>query len=271
MSNITGVQNVDVRPSLSATLNVSKAVLLENSLLGSGPNTFDRDWLVYKTPEVNTTPFWSVSFPFGIGFIPTQVASTGALGTLAWLVFLAIILFQSVKTLIRLPESRAERFVLVSTMFISLFLWTASIIYPPSTTVLIFAFIFSGLFLASGKVSGIINSQRIGLKDLPRMKFATAVILLVTALGTVYVGWESFEKTAAAYHFQKAINLANVPGSSLDDIELMVTKAIEFSAADTYHVALSRIKFAKEYRYSKTSHRSEPSWLPKLDISGRDL
>src|SRR3990167_8719703 len=74
------IENIDVRPSFSATLGISKAVLSQGGLLGSGPNTFGRDWLIYKPADVNVTPFWAVAFPFGVGFIPTQVASTGMLG-----------------------------------------------------------------------------------------------------------------------------------------------------------------------------------------------
>src|SRR3989344_5817666 len=81
------VTNVDVRPSFSATLDISKAVLSQERFLGSGPNTFERDWLIYKPVDVNATPFWAVAFPFGVGFIPTQIASTGMLGAVLWLVF----------------------------------------------------------------------------------------------------------------------------------------------------------------------------------------
>src|SRR3989344_821404 len=87
VSSTFKVENIDVRPSLSATLGISKEVLSQGGLLGSGPNSFGRDWLVYKPVDVNTTPFWAVAFPFGIGFIPTQIASTGIAGSALWLIF----------------------------------------------------------------------------------------------------------------------------------------------------------------------------------------
>lgn len=245
VANTFSVENIDVRPSLSATLGVSKAVLLDKSFLGSGPNTFDRDWLIYKTAEINTTPFWAVSFPFGVGFIPTQVATTGALGTVAWLAFFVTLIVLVVKSLIRLPESRAERFTTISTVFIVLFLWAASFVYAPSATVLMFAFIFSGLLLAANQASHTIASRSIGLKELPRNKVVSFILISAVFIGSIYLGWSSYARTVAAYHFKKAVDLANVEGSSLDEIERLVNKAISSMVTDTYYVALSRINFVK--------------------------
>ncbi|MGB3922093.1 MAG: tetratricopeptide repeat protein [Minisyncoccia bacterium] len=245
VANTFSVQNVDVRPSLSATLGVSKAVLLEKSFLGSGPNTFDRDWLIYKTAEINTTPFWAISFPFGVGFLPTQVATTGALGTVAWLAFFVTLIVLVIKSLMRLPESRAERFTTVSAVFIVLFLWASSFVYAPSATVLIFAFIFSGLLLAANQVSHVVSSRPIGLKDQPRNKIVSFILVVAVFCGAVYLGWSSYSRTVAAYHFKKAVDLANVDSSSLDEIERFVNKAISSMPTDTYYVALSRINFVK--------------------------
>jgi len=105
VTNTFGVSNTEVRPSFSATLTISRAALSEGVLLGSGPNTFDRDWLIHKPVDVNTTPFWGAAFPFGVGFIPTQVASTGILGTLVWLVFFTFLIFLAIKVLANLPKS----------------------------------------------------------------------------------------------------------------------------------------------------------------------
>ena len=64
IANISGVQNSDVRPNLSTTINVSKATLSKQAFLGSGPNTFSQDWLAFKPAQINSTPFWGTTFPF---------------------------------------------------------------------------------------------------------------------------------------------------------------------------------------------------------------
>ena len=245
VSSTFKIQNIDVRPSLSATLGISKEVLSQGGLLGSGPNTFGRDWLIYKPVNVNTTPFWAVAFPFGAGFIPTQIASTGIAGTALWLIFFVFLVLLGVKVFNRVSELRAERFTLVSAFLITFFLWAAGFLYAPSATMLIFAFIFSGLFVSLCRESGIIPSRSFSLKESPQTRFISIILIMTVTLGALFLGWAGFNKTVSAFHFKKAVDLSNTRGASLAEIEERLNKAISFSKLDTYYVALSRINFAK--------------------------
>src|SRR3990167_4260699 len=239
------IVNIDVRPSFSATLGISKAVLSQGGLFGSGPNTFGRDWLIYKPADVNVTPFWAVAFPFGVGFIPTQVASTGMLGTALWLIFFVFLVLLGVKVLNRVSESRAERFTLVSAFLITFFLWIASFLYVPSAIMLLFVFIFSGLFVSASRKSGVIPSRLFSFGESPQSRFISAILIVAVALGAIFLGWTGFNRTVSAFHFKKAIDLSNTDGVSLAEVEKKLDKAGRFSQLDTYYVALSRINFAK--------------------------
>jgi tetratricopeptide (TPR) repeat protein len=245
VARVFEVENIDVRPSFSATLGVSKAVLSEKAFIGSGPNTFSRDWLIYKPIDVNTTPFWAVSFPFGVGFIPTQIASTGILGTVMWLIFFTLFIFLGIKSLILIPESRPERFALVTVFLSALFLWIASFLYVPSATILAFAFIFSGLFIASGCISGVVSSRSFSLKESPRKRFASLLLVVVIVLGTVLLGWVAIKKGVSAFHFKKAIDLSNTEGVPLAEIEKKLDSALSAAPTDIHYIALSRINFAQ--------------------------
>ena len=245
ISNTFKVENIDVRPSLSATLDISKEVLSQGGLFGSGPNTFGRDWLVYKPVDVNTTPFWAAAFPFGVGFLPTQIASTGMLGTALWLIFFVSLVLLGVKVFNRVSESRAERFTLVSAFLITFFLWIASFLYVPSAIMLLFVFIFSGLFVSASRKSGVIPSRLFSFGESPQSRFISAILIVAVALGAIFLGWTGFNRTVSAFHFKKAIDLSNTDGVSLAEVEKKLDKAVRFSQLDTYYVALSRINFAK--------------------------
>jgi hypothetical protein len=173
LTNTFKVKNIDVRPSFSATLSVSKEVLYKEGLLGSGPNTFGRDWLVYKPVDINATPFWEVTFPFGVGFIPTQIASTGLLGSLLWLLFLFFIVVLSVKSLSHMPKVGVERFVLTSVLFITVSLWVSNLFYTPSSTMLILAFVFSGMFIAMNVQIGTIPTRILNLQKSSVVSFSS--------------------------------------------------------------------------------------------------
>lgn len=240
-----GITNTEIRPSFSATLGVSKAVLSQASLLGSGPNTFGRDWLIYRPANINATPFWAASFPFGAGFLPTQIATTGILGTATWLLFFAFLVGLTFRAVSGTPESRGERLVLVSTMIATLFLWATSFMYVPSFSVVLLAFIFTGLFVATAVKAGVVPMYEFFFKNTQEARTATMIALLVLAVGSLAVGKIGVEKAVSAYHFNQAIALSNTEGTPLSDVETNLIKAIESSPADVYFVALSRLNFTR--------------------------
>ena len=245
VSGAFGVENAEVRPTLSATLGVSKAVLSQVALLGSGPNTFGSDWLIYRPRDINATPFWSTAFSFGVGFIPTQIATTGVLGSAVWLVFFIMLIMLGIKSLSRLPDSRAERFVMVFSLIASVFIWIASFLYVPSSAMLMFGFIFTGLFLASLMQVGVVPAYVADLRASSQARFAGAFVIILVALGAAGLGWIGYEKTVAAYHFTSAVKLSNIEGTQLAQIEESLVKAVNTSPEDVYFVALSRLNFSR--------------------------
>jgi tetratricopeptide (TPR) repeat protein len=256
-----GVVNTEVRPSFSATLSVSRAALSRDALLGSGPNTFSRDWLIHKPVDVNTTPFWSVAFPFGIGFIPTQIASTGILGTLLWIAFFVLIVFLGAKFLANIPESRASRFTLATSLVALLYLWIASFMYPLSGTMLMLAFIFSGLFVAVSQQAGIISARVINFSRSATTSFVSTLLVILFVLGSVAFGFMAFNKTASAFYFKKAVDLSNTPEATLEDLEAVILKAVSFAPADIHYVAISRINFVRAQRAAVNTEGTQESNL----------
>ena len=245
VSGSLGVSNVDVRPTLSATLSVSKAVLSQVALLGSGPNTFEQDWLIFKSVDVNTTPFWSTSFPFGVGFIPTQIATTGILGSALWLAFLVLLLTLAVKSLNHIPESRGARFALVSTLSVSLFLWVGTLVYTPSSSVMLIAFIFAGLFTAMSVDVGAVGKKVFEFNDSPQTRLVSTTMLVLVLICTLSFGWFGVKKTLADYYYKNAVDLANTSGAPFSKIEAELEKAVKLAPVDTHYNALSQINFTK--------------------------
>ncbi|MBI1974259.1 MAG: tetratricopeptide repeat protein [Candidatus Zambryskibacteria bacterium] len=243
VSSAFGLNNADIRPTFAATLNISKAVLSQGTLFGSGPNTFSRDWLIHKPSGINATPFWSANFSFGSGFIPTQIASTGLLGTILWLALLAMLLWLGIKALANLPEPRGPRFALVSAFLASVYLWTASFLYAPSLVVLALTFIFTALFISSAR--GVISSRLILFSRDTAGRLLSKFFLGAAAVGLLFIGYTSVKKTIGVVYFQKASTLSTKAGASADEMAVLIGKAVKFAPADVYYAALSRLYFAK--------------------------
>lgn len=240
-----GISNTDVRPTLSATLGISKAVLSQAGLLGSGPNTFGQDWLIFKPLTINATPFWGVAFPFGVGFIPTQIATTGILGTALWLAFLVLLVTLSIKVLSRVPESRATRFTTVATLMVTIFLWIAALFYVPSAPLFFLAFLFTGFLLALSRENGVVGEYVLNLRENSTARPVALTLMTLAALAMVYFGSLGAEKALASYHYARAVKLSNTEGALITDVENQLIKAAELDAADVYFSAISQLNFSK--------------------------
>ena len=245
VSSVSGVTNIEVRPSFSATLTISKAALAEDVLFGTGPNTFGRDWLIHKPVEVNSTPFWSTSFPFGVGFIPTQIASIGILGVIVWLAFFGLLLFVGIRTFLKISEPRALRFALVSTYITIIYLWAASFMYSPSIVLLTLTIIFTGLFLGLSRETGVVSFKTFPFSQDAKIHFLATALIVLLSLGSLGLGFIALNKVRASYYFQEALNLSNKGGESLDSIEQALKNANSISPTDISQIALSRVYFTK--------------------------
>jgi hypothetical protein len=113
-----------------------------NPIFGSGPGTFVQDWSLYRPRELNNTIFWNSDFDTGIGFIPTSFITTGAVGAIAWIVFLALFLMTGFRTLvIRSKEDEIVSFLSLSSFLGALYLWTIAIFQTPTPVLLSLAFL----------------------------------------------------------------------------------------------------------------------------------
>ncbi len=245
ISSISGVVNTDVRPNLKSTFNVTKQVLSEKLLLGSGPNTFDKDWLKYKAPETNSTPFWNLSFLYGFGFLPTVGASVGILGVLAWAVFLVLFFGLGIKSISKTQESRSDKFVLVSTFLTSAFLWIGIFLYPPSLVVMGLAFISTGLFVGATEAVGVVSPKEIVINRNKISQFASYLVMIFLVVGVGSFIFVSAKKILAATHFQRALVYSNTPTRSLVEVESELGKAITTSPSDPFWIAVSQVQLIK--------------------------
>lgn len=256
ISEVTGVANSDVRPNLKSTMAVAKLTLAKNPVLGSGPNTFDKEWLLNKPAETNATPFWNIAFPYGFGFLPTAVATTGLLGTLAWAFFFAFYFVLGIKAMSKSQENRSDKFIVISTFFISLFLWIGAFSYAPSQTLIALAFIFTGLFIAASEITGVINKREYSFNQNRVKMFIGALVMIAVLIGVSVFGFISVKKVLAATHFQRALVYSN-ESKSVDEIENELGKAITTSPSDPYWTAVSQVQLRRANGALSNSSASE--------------
>jgi len=69
--------------------NVILASINARSAFGAGPNRFLNEWLLFKPATINVVIIGIRDINFGVGIIPSALVTTGILGLLSGLCFLA--------------------------------------------------------------------------------------------------------------------------------------------------------------------------------------
>jgi len=230
----TGVNYVEVRPSVTATLDIMRNVYQENAFTGIGPNRFADAWSLYKDSSINQTIFWNTIFSAGSGYVPTWFVTTGILGGLSWFVFLMVFLYTGLKMLIKSKTSDSFWYYIGTISFVSaLFVWVMAIIYVPGPVILIVGAFATGVMLVAyqsllpggQKVVNFLTSARIGF-----VLIFVVMVTIITSIGAGYVTIQQF----IAYQTYSSISKIPADNNQLTSILEHLNKAYTFYPADIY-------------------------------------
>lgn len=237
LSGLAGINVLDVRPSWQSTFNIGSHTYASSPLFGSGPGTFGEQWLAFRDRGLNDTIFWNIDFQSGIGFIPTSFVTTGAVGVIAWLVFLGAFLFVGLRTLLfRLPSEPFLKFVSITSFVGSSFALALAFFTVPGPVVLAVGFLFLGLFISSLRYGkdrlewGLIFSKS------PRLGFAIVFGLTLLVLVSVAAAYVVVERHLANVSYATA--LQTLTKGEVDNAAVAIGHAIELAPTDrSYRLA----------------------------------
>jgi len=228
LANTLHVNILSVRPSWSSTYSIAQKTYTTTPFFGTGPGTFGIEWLKYRNASLNSTIFWNVNFPSGIGFIPTSFVTTGLAGVLAWISFLALLILFGLRLLVlRAPQDPFVRYVAILSFVASLYLFSIALFNVPNAVVLVLAFVCAGLFIsttrygAGGRQWGVIFARS------PRLGFVIVFMLTILLLASVVAAYTLAERYIAATEFTKA-NTALSAGN-LDQADQAAQNSISFA------------------------------------------
>jgi tetratricopeptide (TPR) repeat protein len=245
ISQYTNVSYIEVRPSFSATADIARGVYHQDALLGIGPNKFVDAWRLYKDPSINETIFWSVDFPSGVGYIPTFFVTTGALGTLAWLIFLALFLYTGQRMLLRSrSEDRTWYYIGTASFVSAAFIWGMAFVYVPGSAILLLGALCTGLTFVADRALGTHGLRLLTLSVGKPSGFVLTLGVVASVVLCVGVLYETSVQFAAAYTFNQSIVLAQ-PGNTLDDVEARVAEAYNLSQNDVFARRIAEYQLAR--------------------------
>jgi tetratricopeptide (TPR) repeat protein len=234
------VSSLEVRPALSTTFDIVRAShgsSVERFLLGTGPQTFGNNWFLYKPAAINQSQFWNLDFNVGYSTLATAVDTVGALGVLAWLVPLMLVLLGLLRV-VRTKDAftHEEKLYIGGAGLASVYLWFSMFFYVPSQNMILLAFVLSGVAFA------------LSMKSLPQGEHTTpsgvrwhmlvwqgavVVCVLLVAVGAFYTGRRYM---AEVYTNQ---GLLAVQQGSIDQALVLADKAVKTEqTGDTLQFAL---------------------------------
>ena len=227
------VASFEVRPSWAGTLQIGQAALTNPSKLffGVGPNTFTRQWGLYKPVGVNQTPFWNVDFSAGYGSIPTSFITLGILGLLAWVLFIACVLWRAGMTYVQTPHRGVQRERAAGLALCALYLMVFHVLYIPGTALEILAFLSIGLLTAYLVHLGLVRSYAFNLYE-TGWKGATSLGVAGLAMLFVIFAGGSITRVIAA---ETLVNRSIITYNATQDIarsSALVGKALRIYPSD---------------------------------------
>ncbi len=218
VNSVTNISYLEVRPSVSATLDLTRSVMSENALLGIGPNRFEDAWRLYKNPVISQTVFWNTNFPGGSGYVPTIFITTGIAGGVVIVLFFLAMLYLGYRTLFLVKTIDSGWYLVGTVSFIStLYLWIMAIVYVPGTVLLLLTALMTGLCFAvyiavmpnSGVVLDVTTNRQYGL-----LLIASVLLVIITStLSTIIVSKQFFANVIYANtvrDFQSGADLATI-------------------------------------------------------------
>lgn len=236
------ISQIEITPSIQGTFDVFKQSLKENPILGSGPNNFVKDWLLFKPDGVNNTIFWNADFNYGAGSIPTFITTTGLLGLISWIVFIALFFYTGLRFVFIKIADPFSKYLIVSSFLASCYLWLVNIFYVPSATLFFLTFFFSGLFIAVLLSEKLITVKNFTYLGNPRRSLITVVVLVLITISSVTGCYIYLQKYFSSIYYQKAIASIAVNGN-FPDAENHILKGLKFSKSDLHYRLLLEIYF----------------------------
>ncbi|MDP3989262.1 MAG: tetratricopeptide repeat protein [bacterium] len=234
------ISTLEARPSFRSTMVVLGATYDGSAVLGSGLNRFAESWVSYRPDSVNESPFWNIAFNAGIGYFPTFAVTAGVVGAIGVLIFMASFLVGG----IRLSFSRGshhEAHATLLTLFLSaLYLLTIQTIYVTDSFLIGLSFIFAGLLIATGVITGKTQEVSLRLFTDARIRFISMVVLVFLLVTSIGIGYTGIQRARAVRSFVAA-QAARADGD-LDAAHAHLTATIGYAPVDEYYRALADLE-----------------------------
>lgn len=246
MSVLSGINYLEVRPSLNATLEVTRGVYQHNAFLGVGPNRFEDAWRLFKDTSINDTQFWNTTFVAGSSLASTILVTTGILGGTLFVLFLGFFVYAGIRFFFLRTALEQEWYTVGKMAFVAAgYLWLMMFLYTPGAFIMLLTAVLTGLAIAISRT----NQPTAGIKiDVVANRqygflLVAAAVVIIIASTTAFVAVTS--QLLGNIEFNTAVEAYQ---TTLDDVAYdtaLVTVSKRTAPQDIYPAERAQLRLLK--------------------------
>ena len=245
VSNVSNVSFLEVRPSLGATLDITRHTLAGIRGFGTGPNRLADACRHHKDPAINTSVFWNTDFESGYSYFTTAPITSGILGTLAWIAFLGLFVFMGLRVVLRpLTHDSLWYFIGTSSFVAGLYLWGMALVYTPSVVALLLAAFFTSSLSCAYVALRPVRALRFSLSENKRAAIVLVGVVMLIMVGSVASVYGVSRHFGAVVMFNDAVRMVPL-GAPIDEVEARIEQAYMLNQNDIFARQVAEYQLAK--------------------------
>jgi tetratricopeptide (TPR) repeat protein/O-antigen ligase len=232
----------EVQLPFASSWQISISAFRDAPFFGTGPASYQTDFTIYKPLSFNNEKFWNVRFDQGYNEYLNDLATLGAVGLLAILIFAAVFISQAVRVLSRHRDEIGSALALSGITF---FLLLA--VHPATVVVWVVGLIIlAGLMISHDDLTEELHLAVAAFRSSSsQLRFdILPVILLVFVIALVVGGLFFTGKFALADYYHRQGLVAYSQGQALPAYNNLVKAEQLNPYVEIYHTRLAQTNFA---------------------------
>jgi cytochrome c-type biogenesis protein CcmH/NrfG len=234
-SPLSGHLPTEVTLQFGVSTEIAAGALFEHGwLFGSGLGTYALDYSAFHPEGLNNTVIWDATLDRVHSHFMTLLPTFGIAGALAFILFIGMVVWMSIRTL--LFEKTHVRWKMVFVAFSGWLVLTAGLFLYPSNFTLSFLFwLLSAVLLSQADL----KSLQMPFAKSPRLGLAVTFSFVLVLVGTLLLFFATFSRYASASAFEDA-GMQRADGASLvKTVERLDLAAALDKTNDVYYRSLS--------------------------------
>ncbi len=232
LANLLHASFFDIHPSIGSTVHTALLSIRHHIVFGVGPNTFAKEWLVYRPAIVNASSLWNTPFAAGVSLLGTIAFLGGALGILSSLFLIGTVVYEALKNIFTSTENRDSGNTVFATCLITLYFFIAVVFSAPGIAVTVLAFVLVGILIGMLAGEGRISMLEIHFLKDQRSGFFSILGIVLFLLLSVAGAYAATERFASVVFFEKGIKSSGT--GDFTSSSQFVSKAIALSDLPVY-------------------------------------